>query len=294
MHATSGGSHYVRVGSTKQIVLGPRLPRSYQNRDRTLVFDGLPVLTSSLEYLDQRKLKLYFDNTTRVIPWSNLLHNTSILKSTQDGTSHATVAGLLMFGTCPQNHLQSTSIEAAVYQGLHPTSDDLIHSKSITGTADSQIDEAINFVDQFMLKPARKPLGQRDYTQFDLNAVREAIVNAVAHRDYSIAGSKVRIFLYSDRIEISSPGTLPNTLTVESMAFRVFTRNQLLVQFLSRNRSSLTGEVFLESRGEGVQNILRLSEIHSGRIPQYDVHGDELLLTIWAFPSPHLSRSDEE
>ncbi|MCY3999914.1 MAG: hypothetical protein OXF84_03775 [Bacteroidetes bacterium] len=121
MHATSGGSHYVRVGSTKQIILGPRLPRSYQNRDRTLVFDGLPVLTSSLEYLDQRKLKPYFNNTTRVIPWSNLLHNTSILKSTQDGTSHATVAGLLMFGTCPQNHLQSTSIEAAVYQGLHPT-----------------------------------------------------------------------------------------------------------------------------------------------------------------------------
>lgn len=199
-----------------------------------------------------------------------------------------------MFGTCPQNHLQSTSIEAAVYQGLHPISDDLIHSKSITGTADSQIDEAIRFVDRFMLKPARKPLGQRDYTQFDLNAVREAIVNAVAHRDYSIAGSKVRIFLYSDRIEISSPGTLPNTLTVESLAFRVFTRNQLLVQFLSRKRSSLTGEVFLESRGEGVQNILRLSEIHSGRIPQYDVHGDELLLTIWAFPSPHLSRSDEE
>lgn len=51
VHATSGGSHYVRVGSTKQIILGPRLPRSYQNRDRTLVFDGLPVLTSSLKIL---------------------------------------------------------------------------------------------------------------------------------------------------------------------------------------------------------------------------------------------------
>ena len=198
-----------------------------------------------------------------------------------------------MFSMSPQNHLKSAFIETAVYRGRHRTSDDLVHSESIKGTVDFQIDEAVKFADRFMLKPARKPLGRVDYPQFDLKAIHEAIVNAVAHRDYSIAGSKIRVFLYSDRIEISSPGALPNTLTVESMAFRVFTRNQRLVQFLSRKRSSTTGKVFLESRGEGVQNILRLSEAHSGMIPQYDVYGDELLLTIWALPSPHLSRSDE-
>ena len=140
-----------------------------------------------------------------------------------------------------------------------------------------------------MLKPAHKPAGRIDHPQYDIRAVREAIVNAVAHRDYSIIGSKIRVFLYSDRIEISSPGGLPNTLTPESMAYRVFTRNQLLVNFLSGVRSPVTGNAFLESRGEGVRTILNLSESHSGRLPVYDLHGEELLLTIWAKPSPHES-----
>lgn len=192
-----------------------------------------------------------------------------------------------MFGSTPQSHLPSAFIEAAVYRGIYRTSDDLVHAESIKGGADSQIKGAIRFVDRFMLRPARKPVGRVDYPQYDIRAIHDAIVNAVAHRDYSIRGSKIRMFLYSDRIEISSPGGLPNTLTLESMAYRVFTRNQLLVNFLSRMKSSTTGDAFLESRGEGVRTILDLSEAHSGRSPAYKLYGKELLLTIWAKPSPH-------
>ena len=85
----------------------------------------------------------------------------------------------------------------------------------------------------------------------DENGVDEAIVNAVAHRDYAISGSKIRLFLFADRLELYSPGKLPNTITLDEMPYRTFTRNQLLVSFLSRIRSKRTGQVFLESRGEG-------------------------------------------
>ena len=71
------------------------------------------------------------------------------------------------------------------------------------------------------------------------------------------------------------------------MPYRVFTRNQLLVSFLSRVRSRTTGRAFLESRGEGVRRILEESARHSGRRPEYHVFGEELRLTIWAKPSPH-------
>ena len=138
-----------------------------------------------------------------------------------------------------------------------------------------------------MLRPARKSAGRRDYPQYDISAIHEAIVNAVAHRDYSIAGSKIRLFLFADRIDIYSPGALPNTLTIETMAYRVFTRNQLLVNFLSRMTSTRTGHAFLESRGEGVRTILNASEAHAGRRPIYELFGDELRLTIWAKSSPH-------
>jgi predicted HTH transcriptional regulator len=162
------------------------------------------------------------------------------------------------------------------------------------GPVDTQIDGATEFVDRFMLKPARKPAGRQDYPQYDIGAVHEAIVNAVAHRDYSISGSKIRLFLFADRLELYSPGGLPNTLTVETMPFRVFTRNQLLVNFLSKMKSRRTGRAFLESRGEGVRRILQASEVHSGRRPVYELFGEELRLTIWAKASPHEGTEGEE
>ena len=110
----------------------------------------------------------------------------------------------------------------------------------------------------------------------------EAIVNPIAHCDYAIAGSKIRLFLFGDRLELYSPGKLPNTITIEDMPCRTFTRNQLLVSFLSRLRSKRTGQVFLESRGEGGRKILEDGEAYSGRRPEYELFGDELRLTLWA------------
>ena len=106
------------------------------------------------------------------------------------------------------------------------------------------------------------------------------------HRDYAIAGSKIRLFVFADRLELYSPGRLPNTLTFEDMPYRTFTRNQLLASFLSRVRSKRTGQVFLESRGEGVRKILEEGEAHSGPRPEYALFGDELRLVLWANRSP--------
>lgn len=289
VHATKSGCHYMRVGSSTQLITGPRLARLFQDRGRNFVFDEQPVPAATYDDLDQNKLDRYFDAPLRATNWPDLLRNTKIVTKMEDDILHPTVTGLLLFGSMPQNHLRSAFIEAAVYRGTDRTSDDLVHAESIKGCLDSQIEDAVRFVDRFMLKPARKPAGRVDHPQYDIRAIREAIVNAVTHRDYSILGSKIRVFLYSDRIEISSPGGLPNTLTIQSMAYRVFTRNQLLVNFLSRMRYPKTGNLFLESRGEGVKTILHLSESHSGRHPVYDLHEEELLLTIWAKPSPHES-----
>ncbi len=183
--------------------------------------------------------------------------------------------------------MQSAYIEAAVYRRDRLSSADLVHADQIRGRADEQIDAGTTFVERFMLKPARKPAGREEFPQYDIGALHEAIVNAVAHRDYSLGGSKIRLFLFADRLELYSPGSLPNTLTLENMAFRVFTRNQLLVSFLSRMRSRRTGRAFLESRGEGVRRILDDSERYAGRRPEYRLLGEELLLTIWAKRSPH-------
>ena len=291
VHSTSDGRYYERVGSSKQILTGAQLIRLFQERGRIFVFDEQPVPTATYDDLNQDKIKRYFGDARARIPWQNLLLNTKIIAKLEDDVMCPTVAGLLVFGKAPQDDMPHANIEAAVYRGIHLTSDDLVHSERIQGSIDRQIESAVKFVRRFMQIPSRKPVGRNDYAQFDLRTIREAIVNAVAHRNYLITGSKIRMFLYSDRIEIYSPGGLPNTLTVDSMAYRVFTRNQLLVNFLSRMKSATTGELFLESRGEGVRTILDIGEAHAGRPPVYNLYGDELMLTIWGKPSPHATRA---
>jgi len=287
VHRTSGGRYYLRVGPDKRDLTANELARLLQERGRAFVFDEQPVFAATIDDLDRPRLDSYFAGRAPAIPWPDLLRNTRVVTHTDDGPDRPTVAGLLTFGRAPQAQLPSAYIEAAVYRGERLNSDDLVHSDRIDGRVDAQIDGGIAFVERFMLKPGRKPAGREDYLQYEIGAVHEAIVNAVAHRDYSIAGSKIRLFLFIDRLELYSPGNLPNTLTVDTMPFRVFTRNQLLVTFLSRIRSRRTGRAYLESRGEGVQRILEASEAHSGRRPAYELFGDELRLTIWAKPSPH-------
>lgn len=287
VHGTSRGRHLVRVGSTKQLLKGAALARLFQERGRNFVFDEQLVPTATVGDLESDDIRACIAVRPLRIPWQDLLRNTRVA-GTEDGVvERPTVAGLLAFGIRPQAHLLSAFVEAAVYRGHRLTSDDLVHAESIKGQVRDQIDDAVEFVERFMLRPARKAAGRTDYPQYRIGAVHEAVVNAVAHRDYSLAGAKIRLFLFADRMELYSPGKLPNTLTIETMPYRVFARNQLLLSFLSRMTSRRTGRAFLESRGEGVRGILEESEEHSGRRPEYELFGEELRLTIWARPSPH-------
>jgi len=248
-------------------------------------FDETAVPTAVEADLHTAALSAFF-GPSPAIPWPELLVNTRVLTRDEEGILRPTVAGLLVFGPQPQPHLPSAYIEAAVYRGTARDSNHLVHTQPITGPVGDQIDEAIVFADRFMLKPARKDVGREDFPQYALSPVHEALVNAVAHRDYSISGSKIRLFLYDDRLELMSPGSLPNTVTLDTLPYRQFTRNQLLVSFLSKIKSRRTGRSFIEARGEGVRKILQESTAHSGRTPEYRLQGQELMLTIWAKPSP--------
>lgn len=275
----------LRVGSSRRDLRQAELARLLQERGRTFAFDETLVPGADPEDLDQATLEEHFA-TPGKLSWDQLLTNVRVLAHDAQGTLRPTVAGLLCFGKDPQAHLRSAAIQAAVYRDERRHSDDLIHSSEIGGRVQDQIDEAVAFVDRFMLRPARKDVGRRDFPQYVLGVVLEAIVNAVAHRDYSIAGSKIRLFMYSDRLEILSPGGLPNSLTLESLPYRQFTRNQLLVSFLAKMTSRRDHTRFIETRGEGVVRILEESQRHSGRQPSYTLHEQELALVIWGKQRP--------
>ena len=152
-----------------------------------------------------------------------------------------TVAGLLTFGTEPSEFLPSGSIEAARYGGERLSSDELVHAERLAGPVSDQIDGAVAVVAQFM-QPALEARSTRGAdAPYDLDVVDEAIVNAVAHRDYAISGSKIRLFMFADRLDLYSPGGLPNTITLDEMPYRTFTRNQLLVGSCPESAASAPG-----------------------------------------------------
>ncbi len=287
VHQTTKGRWYVRVGSTKRDLTAQELPRLLQERGRMFVFDESPVLTAGVDELDTGLLEAGLGKA-HGIEQDQLLLNKRITLQDEQGMVRPTVAGLLCFSRKPEEHLKSAYIQAAVYRRTRRHSDDLIHHENISGSVQQQIEGAVAFVDRFMLKPSKKDVGREDFPQYRLGAILEAIVNAVAHRDYSISGSKIRLFIYEDRLEVLSPGGLPNTLTLESMRYRQFTRNQLLVSFLSKMTSPRDDTVikghYIEERGEGVARILDESLDWSGRSPEYALHDQELALTIWARP----------
>jgi len=113
----------------------------------------------------------------------------------------------------------------------------------------------------------------------EAKAVFEAVVNAVVHRDYSVYGSRIRLHLFTDRLEIFSPGTIPNTMTIDSLSERQSARNELLSSLLARcpmnvNAIGSQRSYIMDKRGEGVPIIITESEKLSGRKPEYQLIDD--------------------
>ncbi len=146
--------------------------------------------------------------------------------------------------------------------------------------------EALGFVRKNMFTRAAKKLARTERPQYSERAVFEALVNAVAHRDYSMAGARIRLHMFKDRIELYVPGGLTNTLTTEGMQYRQHSRNELIASLLVRcpvDNERLNRTYMMERRGDGVPIILDESRALSGRRPEYTVIDDsELRLIIWA------------
>ncbi|NUO84046.1 hypothetical protein HUU05_28560 [candidate division KSB1 bacterium] len=108
-----------------------------------------------------------------------------------------------------------------------------------------------------------------EFPEYSLEATREAITNAVAHRNYSLSGSGIRLFMYVDRLEVLSPGGLPNTLTLENIRLVQFARNQLLASYL-------TGMGYMEKRGEGILRMIDWSRQNQAPEPKFELPAEEL------------------
>ena len=284
-HDSPGGSYH-RVGSSKRRMTGGERLRLAQRRGRSrfLWFDKQPVPETGYRTLDENLWKPLLSAEGAADPES-ALEKMGLLTAAENGVKRATVAGVLLCAPAPEEWLPNACITAVCYRGKDRTSGQA-DARTIGGPLQNQIAEAVSFVVRNMRAAANKEPMRAELPQYSEAAVFEAVVNAAAHRDYSIQGSRIRLSMFEDRLEIQSPGSLPNNLTVEDMAHRQSTRNELLALLLGRVPASgiegSGGRLFImERRGDGVPIIRRETEELSGLPPEFRLISDsELCVSI--------------
>lgn len=287
VHQSPGG-YLHRQGSTKRQMPPDLLARLFQQRSqaRIIRFDEQVVPETNQADLEPSHWQRFVDRLSD--PAEVALRKLKILSEDQDGTLRATVGGVLMCSRSPKRFLPGAFVQAVHYRGTRQDSNYQIDAAELDGPLDQQIVEAVAFVRRNMRVAGVRDVDERhDIPQFSLRAVFEAVVNAVAHRDYSVHGSRIRLFLFDDRLELYSPGALPNTLTVDSLALRQSTRNELIASLLARcpipdDPGDFGRRRIMDKRGDGVPIIIQESERLGAPSPEWRVLDDaEVMLTVW-------------
>ena len=187
-----------------------------------------------------------------------------------DGVLRPTLAGLLMFGAAPEIIEPQLMISFVQYAGSEahlqgPSGERFLDNKQFVGDVPSMIDAAEAYVmGHVRTRTLVEGLFRRDIPEYPRASVREALVNAIAHRDYSryARGSQVQVRLFGDRLEISSPGALYGNVTVERLEESQSARNVQLVRMLQ-------DVGLVENRGSGIDAMVEAMRIAGLEPPQF-------------------------
>ena len=293
VHQSPGG-YFRRIGSSKRQMKPDVLARLFQQRSQTRLirFDEQPLANADPDVLVPSLWKR-FRTVISPVNDQEFLQKIQLIAVDEDGVLRPTVSGVLMAAEHPQEFIKTAYIQAVCYRGAERNASYQLDAKDITGPLDMQVREACKFVERNMRVYAVKAPNRIETPQFSMNAVFEAVVNAVVHRDYSVYGSRIRLHLFTGRLELFSPGTIPNTMTIDSLSERQSARNELLSTLLARcpmnvNAIGSQRSYIMDKRGEGVPIIITESEKLSGRKPEYQLIDDaELKLTIFAAKPPN-------
>ncbi len=290
----------IRAGTTTRDATDEEEIRLYQQSGR-LRYDIKPVPGTSKEDLDLRRLEAYFRDTRQQgcperddqKAWTQILLNTDLAIEDR-GRVIPTVASILIFGRLPTRHLPQAGITAVAYPGLEKdyaaVARDRIRGPAVAlRSRDGElvetgvIEQAIDFVRRNINAVAWLEEGatRRQRWDYSLEAVREAVINAIVHRDYTITVSDIELSIYADRLEVVSPGRLPNTVTIDKMKAGCRASRNELVKEILRDYN------YVEATGLGIpRKIVRGMRAHNGTEPDLVEEDDRFTVRLWKDAQP--------
>jgi ATP-dependent DNA helicase RecG len=277
-HVYQAGHHYPARDGAKNVTLSTRQLHRLMLHRGQINFDRQIVANAQIDDLDWLKVDQYVNNVTGFVSESveEALIKRACLVHDEQGRLHPTYAGLLLFGRSPARFVPSAEIIVVRYAGMQMS--DTFVREDIRGSLPDQIRRAEAFVVSNLERDFRLDgLTRSERLAFPMDAVRELIVNAVAHRAYDTGGDSIHILIFSDRLECYSPGRLPGHVTVDNILTERFSRNDAIVQVLSDMG-------FIERLGYGINRIVRRLAEEGLPAPQFEETAAGFKVTLFSHP----------
>jgi ATP-dependent DNA helicase RecG len=255
---------YIRVGASNRRMSDYEVYGYVSAREQPKD-DIEPVMDASLDDLDAAAVDSYIRSVDRERPRLKIRDKERVqqllalkMATERDGVAYPTLAGLLMFGKYPQQFFPSLVITFLRYAGTDeittgPQGERFLDNREFDGTIPEMLEDAISRVKASMqMRSVITGLLRQDIPEYPLVSLREALVNAVAHRDYGnyTKGSQIQIRMFADRIEIQSPGGLFGVVTEENMDHEQSNRNPVVMRMLQDSG-------LVENRGTGIATMVQ-------------------------------------
>ncbi|OGH59576.1 MAG: transcriptional regulator [Candidatus Lindowbacteria bacterium RIFCSPLOWO2_12_FULL_62_27] len=274
------GEYHYRSGSTKQELKGASLDR-FLLKKRGRHWDGVPEPAFSFEDCSNTALRLFKQKAARSGRMDRAVLRDSravILENLElSEKRHLKRAACLLFSDWPERYVSGAWIKI----GFFVTDDDLRYQDEIHGNLFNQVEKTLEILHTKYLKAyiSYEGIQRREIFLFPHGAMREALLNAIVHKDYSV-GAPIQISVYDDRIVLWNPGRLPEGWTLK----------RLLGKHPSNPPNPLLANAFfragyIESWGRGIEKIRRECREHGIEPPLYDFEMSGLMLTFHANPA---------
>lgn len=269
----------------QDLTIPPERLRALMITRGLLVYETQPITEAALDDLDLDRVVVHIHHlaepTVRQLglpppPAQNPLDFLRARQAVVDqaGTPVPTVLGLLMFGRHPQKFLGQASITITVFVG-RDTSLGYRDNVEVVGSLPVQIETTLDYL-WTQIRHGGRFTGaatREEVPEYPRAVLRELLVNALAHRDYSVTGSKIRISLFTDRLELASPGGLAGHITLENILREQYSRNPKLVRLLLEAG-------YIEERGMGLDNVYYWLQTEGRPEPDLDDTGGSLIVTL--------------
>jgi len=272
-YKTAGGLYYIRSDNRCQQASRQELLRLFQDTE-SMFYDKIEIYRANIQDINIENfsdfIEIYMNISARKELIKSFMKNLSILSKNEKPT----LAGILFFGNNPQYFIPYSKIIGAYIDGedisIPPTD-----RKDFIGRIPEILQDCMKFLKLYLKeRHIIKGLEPEAFLEIPELALREALVNAIAHRDYTIS-SPIRVLIFNSHIEYHTPGKLPNTVTIESMKIggSHVLRNPTIYNLLAKMG-------LVTDLGSGVRRIIELTEQSTGKEIDMKVIDNEFILTL--------------